>query len=323
MNRRNTTLSLAFLTIMAALTLTSCGSTDQPTGPSGDVGTPPPNGVVGRTRIVEAYNIPRFTRENAESSVALCVHAVFTASIETGGSRLVTTGTLTQTAPNSDRLVYAATPTDRLRIRLADGSVTEFVVSDFDGDFSGDADDFLRRDHRLDFTVHRDGIASGRVTSNRINRRAERTVRGTMISQGISYDIDLAINESTFFDIVVSAEFKSETKMTGVVSAPGLSIAVDETDFYHSFTSDDVSEDLQRRINTSWTSGSERYAFVDGRISKALRNDIPVEVDDFWNASGTITLDGTAAGRLSFTIAGNRMKIQAQMKNEQTELGVF
>ncbi len=323
MNRRNTTIALAFLTTMAALTLTSCGATDGPTDPSGGVGTSPPNGVAGQTRIVEAYNIPRFISENAESSIALCVYAVFTASIETGGTRLVTTGTLTQTAPNSDRLAYAATPTDRLRVRLADGSVTDFVVGDFDGDFNGDADDFLRDDHRLDFTVQRDGLASGRVTSNRVNRRAERTVRGTMISQGISYDVDLAIHESTFFDIVVSAEFRSETNMTGVVSATGLSITVDETDFYHSFTSDNVSEDFQRVINSSWTSGSEQYAFVDGRISKALRNDIPVEVDDFWNAFGTIMRDGAAVGRLSFTIAGNRMKITALVDDEQAALGVF
>jgi len=274
-------------------------------------------------RIAEAYGVPRSIRDSGELGTVLCAHTVFAASIETGGTRLVTTGTLTQSASDPEDFTYLAFPADRLRLVLADGSLTEFTVELFDGDFSDDAEHFLRRDHRIVCSVQRVGLGTLRIVDDRRGRRAVQTLRGSCASDGIDYDVDLTMEESTFFDIVVAAEFKSESTMTGVISAPGLSITVDESDFYHSFTSDNVSEDSRRVVNSVWTSGSEGFSFVDVRLSKALRDDLPVDVSDFWNASGTITRNGTAIGELLFAVERNRMILHTQVENERIELGVF
>lgn len=317
---RSSTLTLAqFLPIlMASAILTSCGASDQPFDPVGGSPTTP-----SHTGIAEVFSTPGLICSDAESSAAIGTQAIFMASIKTGGDRLVTTGTLTQAAANSDRFSYSAAPSDRLRLLLADGRVFDFFVDKFDGDFSRDADNFLRRNHALTFRMTRSDREDLQIVERKTGRQTVRTVKGTTVAQGITYLVDLEIEESTFFDIVVSAEFKSQQTMTGSVSTPGISINVDQTDFYHSFTSDNVSEDFRRTINSSWVSGSDRFAFVNGQFSKALRNDKPVDVEDFWNASGTITLNDSPAGQVSFALAGNRMRVQARLNDQQVDLGLF
>lgn len=323
MSHRQNTLGSLFSIIIASLTIVSCNSSDGPVDPGGNAnntGGPPVDPRAVQTKIYEAYNAPQFIDESAKSGTSLCAQAVFVASIETGGRELVTTGTLTESAPKSNVFTYTSSPADRLRLVYADGTIIEFVVSSFDGDFSVDAERFLERNHQLAFTMKQAGVADIEITSQLSNRRTQRTLRGSFTYEKVLYNADVTINETSSFEIFgTDSERKSNSTIRGAISAPGLSITVDETNSYYSSFSGNRSEELTRTINTSWTAGSDRYAIVDGNLEQTLFNDVPSLID----ASGTITLNGAAAGRLSGRIERNQIKVRADVNGVVVELGTF
>jgi hypothetical protein len=318
---RGTTLSLAIVTMIAGMTAASCGDSPSEPGPNPTGGTPTSS---TESTIYKAYNAPDFVASTAEDAKTLCAQAVWVASIEDGNTRVVTTGTLTESGAGSGSFSYSRTPGDRLRIAYGDGTVTEFVIGSFSGDFSDDEALFLNRDHRLAFTLKREGVADLDISSEQVNRTSEERVRGTLAFEGVIYTLDITAQMKNFFDLVnTTSQEKREATTTGTITAPDLSISVNEYNFFHRFVSNNVVESRQRRVRSTWTAGSDRYAFVNGHITKGLTNNSPAFIDTDWTAVGTITRNGATVGQISGTIEGNHWKLAADLSGKRIELGTF
>lgn len=242
------------------------------------------------------------------------VDFVFFAS-SLNGNKLTTTGTLTQSAPNSGDFTYSPQPTDRLILQFSPSPRVEIVISAFDGDL-GSVRDFARFHtdlrfridvpDRFDITVaSRSGTpglsrSSGAAADPQTNIAYERTVTGDVVLNGQTHQVNLQLQGALFFEVDGSfANFERSDAVTGTMTGPVSSETINESSFSHIIVSDRVVENYTRELDNSATVGGVtlrlqtrvKRAFVEGEVADT----------DFWEAVGALSRNGTQVGTVRFS----------------------
>jgi bacillolysin len=249
----------------------------------------------------------------------LCVEAVFAASeLGSGGTPMVTTGTLTQTSPGAETFTYAPEPPDRLRLVLAEGPTLDFFVERIDGDPAGPRR-FLERDHELRYRVMGPGGTDLRIISLQNNRNTQGSAVGMLFNNGTLLTLDLGSQGVVMFDPdAPSYEVREQTG--GTISGGGLELTVDESYRYISIAFDRFVENITRTMENTWSIGGDQFQLTGGLVKKAFCNFRPCDVDSFWQAEGTILRNGTAIGQLTGALDPGVIRIFIELPGERIEL---
>jgi hypothetical protein len=165
-------------------------------------GTPGDTPAVGggsdlKSELTAAYGASAAVVAYGETYVKYGVQAALGASRLASGTRLVTTGTLTQKQAGAMDFAYSATPEDRLRVVLADGKTVDYVISDMQGDLRGD---FLASDHSLSLRV----IAKGELDLQFTTRRARQSkAHGHVVEDGRKIGVAEITTDNVNFHFVI------------------------------------------------------------------------------------------------------------------------
>lgn len=284
--------------------------------------------------LASGYAAPAAVVDGAISHVSLAVEAVFLASRLTGGQQLVTTGTLTQLEPNSTRFSYSDAPNDRLRAELIGEPPIEFIITLMEGDFSGEADDFLGGPHDLSVRVIITDQVDVEYTSRQwrdsplVNRGPrQQTARGSFVWQGTRYEADVRSDGTYSFEIDNTGfEFRTQSLYAGTITTDGYLMNVDESWDYISVSAvmesggQRISSSSTRTLNNTWTVNGVEYRYDNAVIQTALRNGRPIELDTTWLGEGELLRNGEAYGRLELGIQLSFVKVWLVLPDRRIEL---
>jgi hypothetical protein len=234
------------------------------------------------------------------AGASLGIQAARVASIQSnGGSALVTTGTVTESASGA---TYSPMPADKLVVKRADGSTVELVITEMQGDLTGDADDFFHSNHELRLTM-RNGETDLDLLSSRGNGQTYLAVAGFYASGGVRYTVDVVTQGTYYFESSFgSVESNEDTTTDGYLEAEGFRINLDEAWHYKfiSVSGSSVS-DSQKIMNHELLTGGHRYKWQNAAIKKVFRDGKPSSLSDYWGSSGgALLMDGAAWGELRF-----------------------
>lgn len=230
-------------------------------------------------------------------SANLSAQAVFLASTLTGGSQLVTTGTLTQLGQN---WTYSPAPSERLLVQFQAGTNMTFVVTRMEGDFSSDAATFLRNPHRFEYQATAPGIAdlhfSSHIPSGTCNFQS--AVSGSLQWRGVTYVLDLAMageycteNGFGYFSL------RNDYTTSGTVTAPGFALRVEERRRFELITtSRDSASSEENWNNNTLTIGADTYKWAGTKKQKSFKDGKPSSVDTYWQATGAVLKNGAPYG---------------------------
>ncbi len=287
----------------------------------------PNNGVVlnnGEGTVVEA-NVkmgilaPSTARSTGIELVQLGVSAVFEASIQAnGGTQLVATGTLTQSGQS---FTYSATPADRLRIVWAEGPPTDLYVENLQGDFSGDANLLISRDHLVTVRAVREGFVDLEVESRQQGGQLVRTAAGSLTSEGVTYTVDLSESGTFSSEVEITySNYDSDTSFSGTISGDnGFSQQVQERFVYKQVN--DVTND-DRAIESTWSVGGDDYSLTDARIRFEQRSG-RIHLSDYWIIQGTVLRNGAPIGQINYELTDVYLSIFVEVGSERIELYRF
>jgi PKD repeat protein len=252
-------------------------------------------GEVSQSEFVAAgVSVPGQKEAIEQESATLGLDAVVTATQLSGGSTLVTSGTLTQAADGS--FSYSPSPADRLRIVFNNGATVEYVISALDGDFEAPSiEAFLRRPHVFVYRLILTNGTDLNVSLQRNQSAFQNVLQGTLVSEGIAYNLEL-VSEGTFRSSVGSAvEYEAESFIQGSISSDAFSATVNERTYFKYFQFENAIEVSERSIDNTWRVGSDQYALLGGFIKRNYFNGRPSEFD-LWRAEGTLTRNGAVIG---------------------------
>ena len=227
--------------------------------------------------------------------------AVGAATALSGASQAVTTGTLTLTGDPANPVRYAPTPRDRLVLVPVTGPTTEVWVTTLDlvrgiyewRQVSGGTDLTFRTEP---------GVQANLVTA-----------RGTYRSQAYGengFVVDLRAATSGFDEVDSSGSHSlSDVTVTGTIDTTGYSQQVNARNRFE-FVSARNSVGRLESASTGEVWSRHRlvfdgatYAWVDVKRQRSFRDGKESDIDTYWNATGTITRNGTPYGTLRKTLA--------------------
>ena len=256
-------------------------------------------------------------------SLSLATEAVFFASIVNGGAAVVATGTLNQQSPTQP-FTYSAAPNDKLVIAWAQGAPTEFVITQFAGDFSRDARHFVNSDHLVVFSVRREGVLDIAMQSQRIGGQSATTLTGTIILDEVAYALNLALagTYSSSADVSVSRH-ESNERFTGTMSADnGFSANIDETHYFKLVLFENVITNRDRTANNRWTFGGKTYTLQGVRLRHEELNGW-ANPSDYWIIQGGVLEDGALVGAVGFEENDLWISIYIEVDGERIEIERF
>lgn len=249
--------------------------------------------------IVDGFTAPSEAHDAAEGALSLTVEAVVLASVAaTQGQQLVTTGTLTQ---SGQQFTYAAGPSDKLVIKWTEGPPTDLYVSQLDGNFEAESvDAFFGANHVVAARLVRAGLADFEVASGKSGGNREGGIRGSITEGSVTYQVDLQEVGTTKNSVeITSADYESESTMTGTITAPGLELVAEETYYYHHVVFDNSVENRRRTANSRWTFNGNEYAVNGVLIQTSFTNAYPSEFD-YWRIEGAVTENGNVVGQMTY-----------------------
>lgn len=275
--------------------------------------------------IQEIFDTAYSSNELTEESISLAAQAVWGATELNGGSPTFT-GTLTQSAPNSEDFTYSPTPNDRLIVLFSGSPAIEFVFTQFDGYVDGTWEDFLD-EHELDFTVFIQDQMNFRIQSEKGSVgyghwQWQRRSTGSVVYNDETLQIDI-VDEGDQTSSVDSGWAESEltTGTTGTVTSPTASITVNQSYWSHlihnSGDAVEIRNFIFRNGNTASFNGSN-YQFVGEEAGRpaSVRWEAythfgsggpdstwlnTVSEPDYWLYEGGLLKDGAVYGLLQFT----------------------
>jgi hypothetical protein len=269
--------------------------------------------------IRPGYVTSQDVHELGEDNAVICVQAVYLASELTGGQVLVTTGTLTEGAGGS--FTYSPTPQDRLSIVFASNVRMDFFITAFSGDFAQDADSFLYYNHDVRFRVLIQGALDLTIATTFSGSSSSASLSGSYAYDGITYAATLSEQGSFSYSVESgSAEFEHQQSTQGSVTAPGFSMTVNESYWYHSLYVTQFVENMERIVNNSWTSGGVSYQLSNARVRKSFVNSRPDELDSYWVAEGSLLKNGATYGQIDAGVEGIQVKVWLDTPTERIEL---
>jgi|GEM_PF-2793383 len=304
--------------VSALIALSACGSSDKsPTG-SQQGGQ---QLSVSDSEAGNAWSAPFNAYQSSSQTASFSVEAAWQASILSGGTTLITTGTLTQTGQNS--FSYSATPTDRMVVQLSNGERFEIQFQQFTGDFSGDAQNFLSRNHNLSFTLT-GPTANITVSSQRTGINVVANLNGNLTLDGIEYNADLNMTGTTRFEVDnTGSEYNVDNTYTGTMVSATLSLTINETWVYNNVVASGLgnAENGIRTFNNSWTRNGNEFRFQNGRLQIAFRDGRPSDFNGgYWMAQGDLLANGTQIGQMEFGQEGNYLKTWVTANGQRTEM---
>lgn len=243
--------------------------------------------------------------ENAPEELSrLALEVVLLASQQTGGTQVVVTGTVRETSPSV--FTYEATPSDKLMLIRESGAQVEFIFSQLQGDFSGDAARFVNNDHIVAMQVKsndRAGALDLTVQSQRLPRQGSsvrdmlRRVQGSFTDNASTrWTIDAQLQGASFYD-VDSARLETQEVLSGNLSASeiGFSMTLNSTEAY---TLLNTVENIRRSYVHSWQFGDSSYQLNSVEVFVAFKDNTPVDQDQ-WVIGGTLLKDGVVTGQVA------------------------
>ena len=276
-------------------------STGEETATTGETSTTgsAPNMEDVQSALVTSHALGSQLVADAETSAQWATQAVEFATVTTGGSTLVTTGTVRQTG---DQYVYEPAPADVLVVELEGTPRATFRIHTMTGDMSR-ASAFLGGDHEFLYDVEVDGRMDITFGSARAGSTFETSAEGSMTLGGVELDIDVAAAGTHSSEVDTSgSHYENAFRTTGSVSGPGFDMAVDETwDFELITASGDGGGSAQSAVRTVANSldlGPNTYDWVGVRTQKSYRDGRPSSLDTFWTAEGEVLRDGEPYGRV-------------------------
>lgn len=258
-------------------------------------------GAAGATKgggsLAAGVTIPIRRMEIEQVFASIGVDAVYFATMQSGNTRIVTSGTITEAG--QQQYSYAAKPDDRLRIKFASGQIIEYRFGDFQGDYSQpDGSRFLRNNHFLRFRFKSSWGTNVVVRMRREGRQYVNTVKGQVTDGPTRYDVSTTTQGTIFTDVGGSgAEYDSREEVSGTAVAADLKVAIHEQFRYHMVVFDHAVEDVTHNIANVWQSGSERYELPDGHIFRTFKDGTANELDS-WRATGVLSRNGQPVGQL-------------------------
>ncbi|MCB0061143.1 MAG: hypothetical protein KDE19_03475 [Caldilineaceae bacterium] len=266
------------------------------------------------------------------------VSAVFYASqtANTGGT--VTTGTLTVVGPN--QFTYAATPTDRLHLILADGRTMDLYVTTLTGTNGSSPDAYLNNTHHFaarivtgapgdapDPNVTLPPNADIDLVSTLANGITGLTVNGTLDFAGTPHTANLTADGSVFFDSSGGSIHTISTyTVTGTIDGDALGLTVAERYRNERIADSRVSvSTADTRINNTWSYAGQRYALQNGLIRRSFQDGYvnESEIDSYWHASGTLLQNNQAIGGLGLSLNALYMEVVLTANGETLLLQRF
>ena len=251
----------------------------------------------GGSFLAAGVTIPIRRLEIEQVFASIGVDAVYFATMQSGNTRLVTNGTITETG--QQQYSYAPKPDDRLRLKFASGQIVEYRFGDFQGDYSQpDGARFLRNNHFLRFRFKSSWGTNVVVRMRREGRQYQNSVKGQVADGPTRYEVSTTTQGTIVTDIGGSgAEYDSREEVSGTASAKDFEVAIHEQFRYHMVVFDHAVEDVTHNISNAWQIGSERYALPDGHIFRTFKNGTANELDS-WKANGVLSRDGQPIGQL-------------------------
>lgn len=273
-------------------------------GPNGkpNNGTPNNGGndpVAARDEaIADGLNAPRDVRNVVGGGLDLTVEAVAAATISVNNDTLVTYGTLTETDAG---FTYSTTPTDRIVIVWSEGPPTSLYVQQLQGDFEATSTDaFFSRNHTVVVRIARDQNLDIKVESTKSGSQRVVRVVGSYLRHGDTFELNMEEIDDTVAGIdTTSSEYESESVLSGTITGPGFSLAVNEAHRYRLIYFENLVESRWRTVNSHWTYQGSEYAIVDGYIRGTYRDTYPTEFE-YWRAEGVVTENGATIGEIGF-----------------------
>ncbi len=281
------------------------GGPDEPGEPGpGEPGPgEPPEPDSAAQRAVSAVSIAGDKRELQLDTAGVAFEVLLMAAQLNGGN-LVVSGTLTQTGANS--FAYSEGPTDRLIVQFQNGNSLQIAFTALDGNLEASSpEQFLRAPHQLQVSVTRQisGVTDSLTfTSQRNAAQYADSLQGEVVLDGERWTINLS-SQGTYRKIVdVDIDYEHEENITGTVAGNGLSASINEYYRFRYLLVDNAVENVERRINTSWTYGGENYQAQDLHIRRAYNNGVPAEFD-YWRASGNVVRNGAVVGSIGSEVS--------------------
>ena len=326
---------------LIAFALSACGTTSLPTNNSGN-GNPnqPAQPVTGQPSTPSNPTQPSNPGlPNVTSSLNL--QAITSLGNDTGGvadrlssflidrvreastaqNRLVTTGTLTETAQG---FAFSNTPADRLRVVGSDGTTLEYTIKTIQ---SADGSRFFNVSHTLEFRVKLTNVDLN-VRSTRAGAFRVLTVTGKMTLEGKSFTVNLELKSGRASDfsqnpvsgeVGLQADFLDELR--GTLQTTGLSVTLHEATEFKAVGSSSIVTQQKRFMDHAWTENGQAFA-LKGRIQQVFRDGRPIEAD-FWQAVGDLTRNGTRIGGFGQAFTGNLLEFFLESPAGRVRLGTF
>ncbi len=257
--------------------------------------------------LLAADALPQQVLAAQLDSANFAASAVYLASQLQGGLRLITNGTLTQTAVS---WTYSPAPADRLVAQFLSGTNVTAYIRVMLGNFSGDAANFLSSSHDFRYRVVIPGGLDMVYTSLRNGCDITATAQGSFVSGGISYDTNLR----------AAGQYCSETgggytsllddhTVTGSISRDRFNLAVDQRRRFELIS--DSSRDAtsaQDWINSRLTIGTDVFQWSNVYKRKSFTNGHPSHIDPSasdleWQATGAVLKNGAAFGNYRYSFS--------------------
>lgn len=297
-------------------------------------GAPPapeaaPAALTLEQQVAFVYGAPAALVGLATTWTQYAAEAVFLASRLTGGQRLVTTGTLTQTTPGQLDFRYTAKPTDRLEVVMQDGTRVAYHVTKFEGNLTVDATTYLAGGHTFAARVVVAGQCDLELTSTRVpggplrfDGAQHSAAKGTMVFDGRDVRVDAhAAGTYSFESGFEGVDSQSDLRTEGTLETAGARVALAERWQTHLIsgrrkkrsgigTVQETVSDYVRSVESTWTAGATRAAIRSGVVRTAFLDGVPATTDArYWKAEGALVVDEAPRGALAIIAAVNQLQL--------------
>ncbi len=306
------------------------GTTPQPTPnpdpPAVPTPNPPDQNALAQPPVLAPllFNVGKSVGVLSDEVIELLADAVFEATDQNGGVQTLT-GTLTQVVNGeTEAWTYDAAPADALVVELANGQITEFRITQFEGETAQGAAGLAWGRHALVFDVIRANVCNLHIVSTATPTVSytsswERQLSGEAALRGYTLVVDLVYTGERYWEIVgVVEDLSDEAKAQGVAQTGDLTIEVDDA-FYFQYNGQVTTTTANFSIGTSSSAqiAGRTYAFDwdgnragvrwegTGTTTRQLGVwhwiDFGVYDDAYWTCGGALYEGGQRLGDVEFS----------------------
>ena len=221
-------------------------------------------------------------------------------------------GTLTQVG-NTEEFQYSNQPNDRLRVVFTNGETVEIVITDFQGDTSGNWEDFLRSHaiaYRFTSSAFDVQITSSRMSADSFQRDVNQTVAGAVTLEGVTWNVQGQVQGTEIFIFSESSTNTHDTyTIQGIFTAGTKRLEIAHAS--------DFKDDFFSNSGNSFTNKSDTIGSggTDGTTTVVFRNVVyswsdTEQRDPIYEAEGRIDRDNADLGSLVTDPASGQVGIE-------------